>query len=461
MAKRNVPVTKNQVVTITINDIGTEGQGIGRYEGYTLFVRGALPGEEVSVKVIKVGKNFGYGIIEGFIQPSKDRVEPICPVANQCGGCSLQHLSYEGQLKYKTSQVQNLMERVAKLPEVSVLSTLGMQEPYEYRNKVQYPIRRDEQGFKIGYYAKKSHRIVTTGHCYIEDQRNKEIRDIVEKWMTSNQIEAYNEETHKGIVRHLVTRVASSTKNMHVTLVINAKKVKAVDELIESLKDCGYVIGFDLNINRDKTNVIMSYDQVHIWGEAYLEDTIGDLKFHISPLSFYQVNPIQTEVLYNKALKYAGLTGQETVLDLYCGIGTISLFLAQKAKKVIGVEIVPAAIDNARHNAEINGINNADFYVGKAEVVIPRLYKEEGIKADVIVVDPPRKGCDETLLETMVKIAPNKIVYVSCDPATLARDINYLSQNDYSVEAVQPVDMFPHTTHVECVVGIQRQDITK
>lgn len=457
--KRQVPVSKNDKVIMTINDIGTEGQGIGRVDGYTLFVDGALPGEEVEVLVMKAGKKFGFGKLLTILKPSEDRAEPVCPIADKCGGCSLQHLSYEGQLKFKQNKVAQLIKRIGGIEDAVVLPTIGMEEPWHYRNKVQYPVRYDRGDTKIGYYAKRSHRVIETETCFIQDRRNEEIRDLVYDWMTEYGVPAYDEEHHKGLVRHIVTRHAQSTGLMHVTLVINGRKAKNVEKLSQRFESCGYISGFALNINREKTNVIMGSEMIHLHGAPYVEDTIGEVMFHISPLSFYQVNPIQTEKLYGKALEYADLTGEETVLDLYCGIGSISLFLAQKVQKVIGVEIVPEAIEDAKHNAKLNGMENVDFYCGKAEEVIPRLYKEEGITADVVVVDPPRKGCDEKLLETIVKIAPKKVVYVSCDPATLARDVKYLSENGFEVGQVQPVDMFPHTTHVETIVLLQKKSM--
>lgn len=456
MSNREAPVSKNEMVTLTIDDIGTEGQGIGKVDGYTLFVDGALPGEEIEAKVIKAGKKFGYGKLMKTIAASPDRVEPVCPIATQCGGCTLQHLSYEGQLKYKQNKVTQLIQRIGKIDSVEVSQTIGMEEPLHYRNKVQFPVREAYGETKIGFYAKRSHRVIETETCYIQDRRNEEIRDLILNWMRAEHIAAYDEAKHRGVIRHIVTRHAKSTGLMHVTLVINARRLKYVEKLIEILMNCGYVSGIALSVNREKTNVIMGSEVIHLEGQSYVEDTIGDVKFHISPLSFYQVNPVQTEKLYEKALEFAALTGKETVLDLYCGIGSISLFLAKKAKKVIGVEVVEAAIEDALHNAEINEIDNVEFYVGRAEEVVPRLYKDAGIKADVVVVDPPRKGCDERVLDTIVKISPKRIVYISCDPATLARDLHYMTEQGYSVNAVQPVDMFPMTTHVETVCLLKR-----
>ena len=450
MTKRVAPVKKNDTVTLTINDIGNEGQGIGKFEGYTLFVDGALPGETVEATVIKVGKNFGIGKLSQVITPSEDRIEPTCPIARQCGGCSLQHLSYEGQLAFKQNKVKQLLQRVGKVEDVEVPPTIGMDEPWHYRNKVQFPVRNVNGAIKIGYYAKRSHRIVETDICYIQDRRNEAIREILLTWMEKHNISAYHEESNKGIVRHLVTRHSYETGKMHVTLVINARRLNFVENLIEALAKCGYVSGFGLNINREQTNVILGKRMMHLYGDTFIEDSIDGVRFHMSPLSFFQVNPVQTQKLYGKALEFADLSGDETVLDLYSGIGSISLFLAQKAKKVIGVEVVPEAVENARHNATINEITNTEFYVGRAEEVVPRLFKNDGVRADVVVVDPPRKGCDEELLKTIVEIGPKKLVYVSCDPGTLARDILYLTEHGFKLEKVQPIDMFPHSTHVEC-----------
>ncbi len=456
MSKKVAPVKKNDQVTLTINDIGTEGQGIGKVDGYTLFVDGALPQEEINATVIKVGKNFGVGKLIEVLRPSPDRTKAKCPIARQCGGCSIQHLNYEGQLEFKRNKVDQLIKRIGKVEGIEVPATIGMDEPWHYRNKVQFPVRDVNGEIKIGYYANRSHRVVETETCFIQDRRNEEVRAILLDWMTTHNIPAYNEQQHKGMVRHLITRHAYSTGLMHVTIVINGRRLNSVESLVKSLTDCGYISGIDVNINKQQTNVILGKKMLHIYGDDAIEDTIGDVKFRVSPQSFYQVNPVQTEKLYAKALEYADLTGEETVLDLYCGIGSISLFLAQKAKKVIGVELIEEAIINADANAKLNKIKNIDFYVGKAEVVVPDLYKEHALKADVVVVDPPRKGCDEKLLETIVKIKPKKIVYVSCDPSTLARDIHFLTQHGFILDQVQPVDMFPHTTHVETVCVLNK-----
>lgn len=456
MSKVKAPVVKNEVYEMMVDDIGVNGEGIGKVEGYTLFVDGGLPGETVLVKVVKVGKNFGFGKLESIQVPSPDRVIPICKVASQCGGCQLQHLSYEGQLKFKQNKVDQLIKRIGKLSDIQVEPVIGMDEPYYYRNKVQYPVRQEGGRVKIGFYAKRSHRIVETDICYIQDQRNEEVKALILDWMTQNGISAYNEETHKGFLRHIVTRHAHTTKLMHVTLVINGRRLKAAEGLIARLTKLDYISGISVNINKEITNVIMGEQLLHVYGDTHIEDTIDDVKFHISPLSFFQVNPVQTEKLYAKVIEFAELTGEETVMDIFCGIGSISLLLAKKAKKVIGVEVVEAAVEDALHNADINGINNVEFYTGKAEEVIPRLHDELKMRADVIVVDPPRKGCEEVLLEAMVKINPKRIVYVSCDPSTLARDLKYLAEKGYKVDQVQPIDMFPQGVHVETVVLMSR-----
>ena len=458
MSKRIIPVKKNEIYKMKIHDIGTEGQGIGQIEGYTIFVEGALPEEEIDVRIIKVGKKFGFGRLESIIASSKERVVPICKIAKQCGGCSISHLSYKGQLVYKENKVKQLIKRIGGLDDIKVNPTIGMKEPYYYRNKVQYPVRESDGKIKIGYYRKRSHQVVETDICYIQDRRNEEVRQIILDWMMKCNITPYNEEKHKGLIRHIITRHSHSTKIMHITLVINGNNIPKQKVLENMLDSLDYISGIGLNKNTNKTNVIMGKEMISLKGNQYIEDIIGDIRYRISPTSFFQINPIQTLKLYNVVREYAGLTGKETVLDLYCGIGSISLFLAKEAKEVIGVEIVSEAIKDAKYNATLNQIDNTKFYVGKVEEVVPRLYKEKQIKANVVVVDPPRKGCDESLLNTIIDIEPEKIVYVSCDPATLARDLKYLTRYGYQVKEVQPIDMFPHSVHVECIVRLHRND---
>ncbi len=459
MAKRDLPVRKNDIVTVEAVDLSVNGEGIGRYLGYTLFVPGMLPGEEAHVKVLKTGKSFGFGKVEKLVKASPERVEPLCPVFGKCGGCSLQHLSYEGQLSYKRSKVQAAMERIGGFEGLDVLPAIGASDPWHYRNKVQYPVREEHGELKIGYYAKNSHRIVETPVCYIQSRDNETIVGVVRRWMERHGIAGYNELLHKGVVRHLLIRRSGLHRSYHVTLVCRKEKVPFIDELIHAFEhlDSVKVTGLCVNVNKEKTNVILGEKTVCVWGEPDFEDAIGDVKFRISPQSFYQVNPEQTLKLYEKAVEYAALGSDDTVVEAYCGIGTITLFLAQKAKSVVGVEIVEKAVEDARKNAELNGMENVAFYAGEAETVIPELYESEGLKADVVVVDPPRKGCEEALLDTIVAMAPKRLVYVSCDPATLARDCKYLAEIGFSVVEVQPVDMFPMTGHVETVVRLVRE----
>ena len=449
----NVPVIKNQQYEMTIVDIGSEGEGIGKIDDFTVFVPNAVKGDRIEAKILKVKKNFAFGKLISIIEPSPIRGEVKCQVAHQCGGCQLQHISYESQLEWKTNKVKNAIERIGGLKDIHVKDTLGMEEPYYYRNKAQYPIRLENGEIKIGFFANRSHRVVPSDTCMIQDKRNEEIIKILKDFLIEHSITIYDEETHKGLVRHLVIKTGYYTDEIMICLVINGRKLPHQEALVEKLLAVPGIQSIVLNHNTARTNVILSTDLTVIHGKDYIIDTIGELKFKISPLAFFQVNPMQTKVLYEKALEYAELTGDEVVWDAYCGIGTISLFLAQKAKKVYGVEIVDAAIENAKANAELNDIHNAEFFTGKAEEVIPEMYKQ-GIVADTIVVDPPRKGCDIKLLETLVEMNPNKIVYVSCDPATLGRDLGYLCEKGYKIEEVQPVDMFPHTTHCETVVKL-------
>lgn len=456
----NYPVVKNECYELDITAIGAEGEGIGRINGYTLFVDGAIPGDVVEIKIIKVKKNYGVGRLMTIRKASKDRVEPICPIAKQCGGCSLQHMSYEAQLRYKSNHIKDALVRLGGFSEAEILQKmepiLGQDEPYYYRNKVQYPVRQSVAGIQIGFYAKHSHRIIETDRCYIQDVYNEKIIDVVRQWMIDKRISGYNEEKHKGMIRHIMIRKSYVENKFYLVLVTMKKEVPDLDKLVERLQQLERVVSLSLNINRQKTNVIMGNEIISVFGPSYMEDNIGAIKYQISPLSFYQVNPEQTEKLYNKALEYADLTGNETVYDLYCGIGSISLFLAQKAKVVYGVEIIEAAILDARENAVLNDIKNAHFYVGKAEEVMPKLYKEENIVADVVVVDPPRKGCEESLLKAIIEMSPQKVVYVSCDPGTLSRDLKYLRENNYEVDKICGCDMFGQSTHVETVVKMSQ-----
>ena len=470
---------KNELVTIEITDMGSGGEGIGRADGFTLFVKGAVVGDVIEAKVLKAKKTYGYAKIEKILRPSEHRVEPVCPVAGRCGGCQLQAMGYEAQLAWKEKKVRDCLERIGGVQfgengsTPQFLPVLGMEDCMAYRNKAQFPVGRDKNGRIVtGFYAGHSHAIIPSTFCAIQATVNEVICKAVCEHMEQYHIAPYEEESNTGLVRHILTRVGAVTGEVLVCLIVNGKSLPKAEVLAEKLREVveGFsetagenetqgdkkkltMKGFCLNVNREKTNVILGNEIIPVWGDTYITDYIGEVSFRISPLSFYQVNPKQTKVLYEKALEFAGLTGNEIVWDLYCGIGTISLFLAKKAKQVYGVEIVPQAIEDAKQNAERNGINNAEFFVGAAEEVLPAKYKESdgSMRADVIVVDPPRKGCDEALLQTVVNMEPERVVYVSCDPATLARDVKYLEEHGYRLIKAQAVDQFPMTAHVETV----------
>ena len=450
-------IKKNEIYEVRIEDMGHDGAGIGKINGYPLFVKDALIGDVAEVKIIKAKKNYAYARLMHLITPSLHRVTPRCPVARQCGGCQIQALDYGEQLLFKQRMVENNLRRIGGLADVEVLPVLGMDEPYRYRNKAQFPIGTDKEGNPVaGFYAGRTHSIIPCSDCMLGEEVNAQILSIVLDHMKRYHIPAYDETTGEGLVRHVLIRSAFATGERMVCLVLNGVQLPEQEALAEQLRHIPGMTSIMGNVNRERSNVILGNQVFSIWGKDTITDKIGDVSYQISPLSFYQVNPVQTRKLYETALSYAGLTGNETVWDLYCGIGTISLFLAQKAKKVYGVEIVPQAIEDARRNAKLNNIQNAEFFVGKSEEVLPAYYQKNGGTADVIVVDPPRKGCDETLLDTIARMAPARVVYVSCDPATLARDLKYLCGRGYQVEKVQPVDMFGHTVHVETVVLLSK-----
>ena len=454
---------KNQIVELYIDDIGNEGEGIGHIDGYALFLKDAVIGDKVRAKIIKTKKNYGFARVEEVIEASKDRVSPRCSKARQCGGCTLQHLAYEKQLEYKFNKVKNCLERIGGLENIEekMEPILGMEEPFYYRNKAQFPVGYDKEGNLItGFYAGRTHHIIDCTHCMIQHPVNEQILLKVLDYMKKNNITAYDEKTHKGLVRHIVTRVGFKTGEIMVCLVVNGSKknLRNLEMLVDSLTEVEGMTSICVNINKEKTNRILGSKIEEVYGKPYIYDYIGNVKYQIGPLSFFQVNPTQTKVLYEKAMEYADLKGEETVWDLYCGIGTISLFLAQKAKQVYGVEIIKEAIGDAKRNAALNHMDNVDFFVGKAEEVVPAQYEKTGIHPDVIVVDPPRKGCDAMLLNTMLDMAPKRIVYVSCDPATLARDLKILCEEKYTLEKVSVVDQFSHSVHVESVCVLKRVD---
>ena len=449
---------KNDLVTLEIEDCGIDGEGIGKADGFTVFVKDAVIGDTVTAKIIKAKKNYGYGRLMEVLKPSPYRVEPKCEFARQCGGCQLQALSYDQQLVFKTNKVKGHLERIGGFTDIPMEPIIGMDELFHYRNKAQFPVGRNKEGKIVtGFYAGRTHNIIENRDCALGVAENKEVLDRVIAHMEKYGIEPYNEATGKGLVRHVLIRYGYFTKEVMVCLILNGNKIPKEEQLVKSLCEIPGMTSITINVNKKHSNVILGEEIRLLWGQEYITDRIGDISYQISPLSFYQVNPMQTQKLYAKALEYADLHGQETVWDLYCGIGTISLFLAQKAKFVRGVEIVPAAIENAKENAKLNGLENTEFFVGKAEQVLPREYKKNGVYADVIVVDPPRKGCDETLLETMIEMNPERIVYVSCDSATLARDLKYLCERGYELRKVCPVDQFGMTVHVETVVLLSQQ----
>lgn len=449
-------VAKNQVFEIEITGQTQEGLGVGRKDDIAIFVQGAIAGEKVLAKVIKVLKNYAVARIEAFLEKSPDRAEPFCPVYKRCGGCSLQHMSYERTLQFKRQVVIDNLERIGGLAGIQVRPTIGMEVPERYRNKAQYPVGMGDKGPIAGFFAPRSHEIIESEACGIQHPVSDLAKDTVLEFMRSNHVPAFNETTHSGLIRHVVVKVGFITGEVMVIIVSANPGIPKKDRLVSLLRErIPGLRSVILNINDKPGNVILGSRNITLYGRDTIEDCLGDLTFEISPLSFYQTNPAQTLVLYEKAVEYTGLTGEETVFDLYCGIGTISLFAARKAKRVMGVESVPEAVEAARRNAERNSIGNAEFFCGNAEDVVPILYSQ-GIKADVVIVDPPRKGCDETLLKTLVDMSPDRIVYVSCNPSTLARDLKFLHGSGYEIKEVQPVDMFPWTSHVECVVLMSR-----
>ena len=448
-------IEKNKEYILDIVSQGYEGEGIAKInDTFTVFIEGALKGERVNVRIVKSKKNFAYGKLLEVIEPSLERCEAKCSIHKRCGGCKLQYSTYKEQLNFKFERVKDCITKIGKLDESIVQFPLGMDEPWRYRNKVQLPIGMVNGELKIGFFAPRSHEIIDMETCLIQDEIADKVVGITRTWIKKNNIKPYNidgkyDET--GILRHIMIRRGFTTNEVMVVLVTNGSKLPNKDEFISLItENIPGIKSIVQNINSKPTNVILGQECITLWGESTISDYIGEFKFNISPLSFFQVNPIQTEVLYNKALEYAGLTGDETVFDAYCGTGTITLFLSQKAKKVYGVEIILQAIENANINAKENNVNNVEFFVGESEVVIPDLINK-GIKADVVVVDPPRKGCDVKLLNAITNIDAKKIVYVSCDPSTLARDLDILEGNGYKTVKVQPVDMFPHTAHIENV----------
>ena len=452
---------KNQEILLTIEDFTKDGEGLGKHQGFPFFVKDTVIGDRVIAAVTKLKRNYGYARLVSILEPSPYRVEAPCPVARQCGGCKIQQLSYEKQKEFKWNLVAGCLHRIGGFSgiEDKMEPILAMEDPWHYRNKAQFPVGENKNGEPVaGFYAGRTHSIVPNTDCKIQAEINREILEIILAHMKKHHVSTYKEKTGEGLVRHVLTRVGFVTGQIMVCLIINGKadQFSHLSELIQSLQAIDGMTSVIVNTNTKNTNRILGPECETVWGKDYIEDYIGDIRYRIGPMSFFQVNPQQTKVLYSKALEYADLKGHETVWDMYCGIGTISLFLAQKARQVYGVEIIKEAIDDARINARINDMTNVEFFVGKAEEIVPDHYEKTGIKADIVVVDPPRKGCDPVLLQTILAMQPEKVVYVSCDPATLARDCRILCEKEYEVTKVAVVDQFAHSTHVESVVALTR-----
>lgn len=457
--KGNIPVHKGEQIELQISGLGSSGEGVGKYQGFTVFVKGALPEETITARINLVKKNYAVGQIIEIIKPSAERVVPECPVYKECGGCQLQHLSYAGQLDIKRQQVADALQRIGHL-DIEVLPVIGCNDPWNYRNKMQFPAAKGAEGkISIGCYASATHSVIDTGSCIIQKEANNQVLQAVRRWMQQYEISAYDEKTGRGLVRHVMGRLGVHSGQVMAVIITSAYDIPYKKELIEILQqDVKGLVSVIQNINKKPTNIIMGSKTRVLYGSATIKDSLGALSFNISAQSFFQVNSEQAEKLYNKALAYAALTGTETVVDVYCGTGTISLYMAKHAKKVYGIEIVAPAIDDAKQNALDNNCSNVEFILGDAAEKLPQLLSA-GIEPDVILVDPPRAGCEEKVLNAIVGVEPKRIVYVSCNPASLARDLAYLSEHGYQTVTAQPVDMFPMTSHVETVVWLCKKDI--
>lgn len=446
-----MPVEKNKEYVVEIIDNGFEGEGIAKINDFTIFVPNAIKGEKVKILIVKVLKSYGYGKIIDLLEKSIDRVKSDCDTYKRCGGCSLRHIKYEKTLEMKQNAVQSLVNKILK-NKIEVQKTLGMENPYYYRNKAQYPVGKNSEGkAQIGVFANRTHEIIPIQECYIQNKKSQEVAKFVIEFINANNISVYNEKTRKGLVRHIVTKVGVKTNEIMCVLVINGKEIPKEKELVtEVTKKFPEVKTIVKNINTQNTNVVMGKENIVIYGSGYIKDQLGKYIFKISPHSFYQVNPIQAENLYNIGVQAANIDKNDIVFDLYCGIGTISLFMAQYAKKVYGIEIVEQAIQDAKENAKINNIENAEFIAGDVENVLDDLINVKKVIPDVIMIDPPRKGMDNKSVENILNNKPKKLVYISCNPATLVRDLAKFEE-EYEVKTIKPVDMFPFTSHVECV----------
>ena len=459
--KVEIPVQKNKEYIVEIIDNGYEGEGIARIDGFTIFIPNAIKGEKVKILIVKVLKSHAFGKIVEILKKSEHRIEEDCETYKRCGGCNLRHIEYEETLNIKQNTVQNLVNKNLKT-KVRVMPTWGMGNPYFYRNKLQYPIGNDKNGNPvIGVFAKRTHEIIPVGQCMIQDKEANEIAKYILELIQKYNLTVYDEQTNKGMLRHVVIKTAFSTNKKMVVLVINADELINAKEISQDLKKkFNNITSIVVNINKKNTNVILGDKNINILGDGYVEDKLGEYTFKISPLSFYQVNPVQAEALYNIAIENANITKEDIVFDLYCGIGTISLFASKFAKKVYGIEIVEQAIEDAKWNAKFNNVKNTDFIAGDAEEVVTDLIENKKIIPDVVIVDPPRKGLDNTTINNILKIHPKRVVYISCNPATLMRDLR-LMEEKYSIKMIQPVDMFPWTNHVECVSVLELKESTE
>ncbi|WP_454306624.1 23S rRNA (uracil(1939)-C(5))-methyltransferase RlmD [Staphylococcus hominis] len=452
-------INKNDVIKGKVIDLTHEGHGVIKLDRYPIFVPNVLIDEEVEFKVIKVKKNFAIGKLIKVLKQSEQRVIPPCIYYEKCGGCQLQHMSYESQLKMKKQQVVNLFHKKAKLEETVIHDTIGMDYPWRYRNKSQLPVGKDKNNKTImGYYRQRSHDIIDMDSCLIQDEKQQELMNDIKQWLNELNVSIYNEKNKKGLLRHVVIRTSRYTNEVMIIFVTNGSKFKEAETLVHRLTELyPNITSIKQNINNSHSNVIMGKQSMTLYGKDKITDQLSETIFEISDQSFYQINSVQTEKLYQKAIDYAQLSGNEIVLDTYCGIGTIGLYMAPVAKHVYGVEIVPLAIQDAKQNALINHFDNTTFECGKAEEVIIE-WKQKGIEPDVIMVDPPRKGCDQVFIETLLELAPKRIIYISCNPSTQQRDAQLLA-NLYYLKEITPVDMFPHTTHIETVALFERKTL--
>ena len=448
-------IQKNQEYIVDIIDNGFEGEGIAKIDNFTIFIPETIKGEKVRVLIVKVLSSHGFGKVIEILEKSQARQDVDCNTYKRCGGCNLRHVKYEETLKMKQNAVQSLVNKTLK-NKLQIKETVGMENPLHYRNKAQYPIGINKKGEPvIGVFANRTHEVIPIDNCLIQNKKSEEIAKFIIEFIKEKNISIYDEKKGKGLVRHIVTKVGIKTGEIMCVIVINGHKIPNENELVENLKTrYPEIKAIVKNINMKNTNVILGQENINLYGNGYIEDILGEYKFKISPLSFYQVNPVQAEKLYNLGVSMAEITKNDVVFDLYCGIGTISLFMSKFAKKVYGIEIVEEAVKMAKENAQNNNVSNTEFFAGDVEIVLDDLINNKGLKADVVMFDPPRKGLDKKSIDNILNIRPKKIVYISCNPATLIRDLADF-ENEYDIKTIIPVDMFPFTSHVECVATLK------